>query len=191
MKEKIILTFEELGIRCLACGSGLEGIVRIENADIGISQNHEKGSLDYELADAALYNKSFDAQGKKTAITEIEFDYKHCGIEKFVINNSKLTPYQKNKLFKVLSVENAGAVLGGSGGLFVSLAMIGSVPFLFAHIIALGLPIAAVSTLFSGIFGKQLFKKMKLSIRKEKETITLLTAAMFYYRICDQEGGWE
>ncbi|MBP3284718.1 MAG: hypothetical protein J6M02_04390 [Clostridia bacterium] len=61
MKEKIILTFEELGVRCLASGYGLDSVVCIENADIGISRNHEKGSLDYELADATLYNNSFDA----------------------------------------------------------------------------------------------------------------------------------
>lgn len=61
MKDRIILTFEEMGVKCLTTGDGLEGVIRIENADIGISKNHEKGSLDYELADATLYNNSFDA----------------------------------------------------------------------------------------------------------------------------------
>jgi len=61
MKDKIILTFEEMGVRCLTSGYGLEGVLRIENADIGISKNNQKGSLDYELADAALYDSNFDA----------------------------------------------------------------------------------------------------------------------------------
>jgi len=61
MKNRIVLAFEAMGVRCLASGYGLESIVCIENADIGISKNHEKGSLDYELADATLYNNNFDA----------------------------------------------------------------------------------------------------------------------------------
>ena len=61
MKDRIILTFEALGVRCLTSGYGLDSVLSIENADIGISKNHDKGSLDYELADATLYNDNFDA----------------------------------------------------------------------------------------------------------------------------------
>lgn len=61
MKEKIIGRFEKLGIRCMVSGYGLEDIATIENADIGITRNNEKNSLDYELADATLLSYNFGA----------------------------------------------------------------------------------------------------------------------------------
>lgn len=61
MKEKIIVRFEKLGIRCMVSGYGLEDIATIENADIGITRNNEKNSLDYELADATLFSYNFGA----------------------------------------------------------------------------------------------------------------------------------
>ena len=61
MKERIIRTYEAMGIRCMVSGYGLEEIATIEFADIGITRNNEKRSLDYELADAALYSYNFAA----------------------------------------------------------------------------------------------------------------------------------
>ena len=58
-------TFEQIRKGFFSERRGKRAGILHTDADIGISQNHEKGSLDYELADATLYNKNFDCKREK------------------------------------------------------------------------------------------------------------------------------